>query len=222
MNRYLQTGRNITLGDDQFYQAWEQDISNIQRTYQRLSQDQITHFLDLVFTDQASFYILGERKAFALSFYLYVQINALRPRVVHLKTDQSMIADTAAQVEKNDILLTFDLRRYLEVNLKMTQAFKSAGGKVVVISDSPISPSARLADILFIIESNGVSLFDSYTAGFSLINALLVQVSRLSGDYVRQRYENLERSYRRFEVFSSQEILPDPDQLSPIVKPHEE
>lgn len=214
LDRYLQKGRKAAQGNDQFYQAWELDISNIQRTYQGLSQDQVDLFMDLVFTDQACIYILGERKAFALSFYLYVQINALRPRVVLVKTDQSMIADSAAQIGKNDILITFDLRRYLKVNLKLTQTFKSAGAQVVVIGDSPISPSAKLADILFLIESKGLSLFDSYTAGFTLINALLVQISRLSGDYVLQRYENLERSYRRFEVFSSQEMKPDLEQLS--------
>lgn len=214
LDRYHQKDSASVMGDDLFDQTWEVDISNIQRTYQGLNREQIATFMDMVFANDVGIYILGERKAFVLAFYLYVQLNALRPNVVQLKTDQSLIADTAVKVKADDCLILFDFRRYLNVNYMLARAFKDVGGKVAVIGDSPISPSAKLADALFVVETNGVSIFDSYTSCLTLINALLTLITRRSGDYVRQRYENLERLYRQFDIFSNQEIKTNITRLS--------
>jgi DNA-binding MurR/RpiR family transcriptional regulator len=111
------------------------------------------------------------------------------------------------------VLVVFDFRRYPKVNIKLTEIFRDVGANVVAIGDSPISPSAKLAEVLFLVESKGAGIFDSYTAGFTLINALMAAVTRRSGEYVRQRYETLERYYSRFEIFSGQELNPKINRL---------
>jgi DNA-binding MurR/RpiR family transcriptional regulator len=109
------------------------------------------------------------------------------------------------KVRPGDVLIVLDFRRYPKVNLRLSEIFKEVGGRIVVIGDSPISPSIKLADALFLVESKGVSLFDSYTAGFTLINSLLAAVTQRRGEYVRRRYEALEDYYSRFEIFSGDE-----------------
>ena len=154
-----------------------------------------------------SVYIIGERKMFALSFYFYVQLNSLHPNVIHVKTDQSLIADTVVKVQPEDVLIAFDFRRYPKVNIKLAEVFRTIGCKVVVIADSPISPSAKFADIVFLVETKGISIFDSYTAGFTLINSLVAEITQCSGDYVRQKYEKLEKYYSQFEIFTQHKDL---------------
>ena len=173
LDRYHQKGTEPSTGDKLFDQAWDLDVSNIQHTYQGLSQDNISRLVDLLSEGQAStVYIAGERKTFALSYYMYVQLNSIHPSVVHVKTDQSLIADTMVKVRSEDVLIVFDFRRYPKANVKLVEIFKTVGGKIAVIGDSPISPSAKLADTFFLVESKGVSVFDSYTAGFTLIKFL--------------------------------------------------
>jgi len=223
LDRYHQKGAEPAARDNLFDQAWDIDISNIQHTYQGLSQDNIDCFVDLLSNGQAStIYIIGERKTFALSFYLYVQLNALHPSVVHIKTDQSLIADTVVKVRSEDILIVFDFRRYPKANLKLVEDFKAVGGKIAVIGDSPISPSAKLADIFFLVESKGVSIFDSYTAGFTLINSLLAVITQRTGDNVRQRYETLEKLYSHFDIFSSQHLTTNISRLHAPEEPGNE
>lgn len=204
LDRYHQKGLELATGDNLFDQAWDLDVSNIQRTYQGLSQDDIQYLVDLLSSKRNStIYIFGERKTFALSFYMYVQLNAIHPNVVHVTTDQSLIADIMLKVRPGDVAIVFDFRRYLKANVKLAEFFKSVGGKVVVIGDSPISFSAKLADIFFLVESKGVSVFDSYTAGFTLINSLLAIITQHNGETVRKRYESLEKLYSHFDIFSS-------------------
>lgn len=206
LDRYHQRDEGAATGDDIFDKAWNLDISNVQQTFQGISTEQIESFVNLVSDNRAAIYIIGERKTFALSFYMYVQLHALHPNAIHVKTDQSLIADTIVNVKPNDILIVFDFRRYPKVNIKLAEVFRDIGGKIIVITDSALSPSTNLADVLFIVESKGISIFDSYTAGFTLINSLLAKVTQCSGDYVRERYETLEKYYSQFEIFSSQQL----------------
>jgi DNA-binding MurR/RpiR family transcriptional regulator len=138
---------------------------------------------------------------FGLSLYLHVQLNSLHPNVIHVKTGQSLIADTIVNVQPNDVLIVFDFRRYVKVNQRLTEVFRKIGGKVIAIADSPISPSAKSADVLFLVATKGVSIFDSYTAVYFFINSLLAEVIQCSGDIVRQKYEKLEEYYKQFDIF---------------------
>ncbi len=206
LDRYHRQDEEAGRAEDLSDRAWKLDLANLQQTYQAVSRQKVESFVDLLSGNRSAIYIIGERKMFALSFYLYVQMHTLHPRVIHVKTDQSMIADVIINVKPDDVLIAFDFRRYPQVNFELARIFRRIGGKIIVIGDSVLSPSSKLADLQFVVESKGVSIFDSYTAGFALINSLLARLTQSMGDYVRERYERLEEYYRQFEIFSSQQV----------------
>ncbi len=177
------------------------DISNIQQTFQGITNADIKKFVELIHNDTNTIYIVGERKMFGLSLYMFVQLNSLHPKVIHVKTDQSLIADTIVNVLPNDVLIVFDFRRYVKVNQRLTEVFRKIGGKIIVFADSPISPSAKSADLLLLVKTKGVSIFDSYTAVYFLINALLAEVVQCRGDKIKRKYEKLEEYYKQFDIF---------------------
>jgi DNA-binding MurR/RpiR family transcriptional regulator len=205
LDRYHRRDESGEGAEDISDRAWKLDLANLQRTYQGMSRQKVELFIDLVSGSRSAIYIIGERKTFALSSYLFVQMHILHPRVIHVKTDQSMIADLIINVQPDDVLIVFDFRRYPKVNIELARIFRRIGGKIVLIGDSVLSPSSKLADLQFVVESKGVSIFDSYTAGVALINSLLARLTQSRGDYVRERYERLEEYYRQFDIFSSQQ-----------------
>jgi DNA-binding MurR/RpiR family transcriptional regulator len=202
LDRFRQQHSAADAADDLYSRAWNLDLHNLQQTYQRIPKDSVTAFVELV-PRCSAIYIIGERKMFALSFYLFIQMHALHPRVIHVKTDQFTIADRVVDAGADDLLIVFDFRRYPKVNLQLAEVFKNLGGTIVVIGDSAMSPSSKYADLMFVVESRGISIFDSYTAGFALIHSLLAGLVQSSGGSVRQRYERLEEYYRTFGIFSS-------------------
>ncbi len=201
LDRYHHEEEKSDEGNTLFDKTKDLDISNIQQTFQGISDADIKMFVDLICKNNNTVYIVGERKMFGLSLYMSVQLNTLRSKVVHIKTDQSLIADTIVNVQPNDVLIVFDFRRYVKVNQRLTDVFKKIGGKIIVIADSPISPSAKSADVLLLVKTKGVSIFDSYTAVYFLINSLLAEVIQCCGDKVKQKYEKLEEYYKQFDIF---------------------
>ncbi len=186
-----------------FDKAWDLDMANIQQTAANIDKKDVQQFVDLICSKDRTIYIVGERKMFAMSFYLYVQLNSLHPNIVHIRTDQSLIADTVAKARPEDVLILFDFRRYPKASIRLADIFRTMGCKIVVIGDSPISPSIGYADISFLVETKGVSIFDSYTPGMTLINALVAEVAQKSGDYVIAHHEKLEECYRKLELFTN-------------------
>ncbi len=202
LDRYHHNVEDVSSDNTLFDKVKDLDILNIQKTFQGIRNDDIVKITELLCDSDRTVYIVGERKMFGLSFYLYVQLSSIHPNTIHVKTDQSLIGDHIVKVQPDDILIVFDFRRYVKVNHRMTKVFRKTGGKIIVISDSPISPSSKSADVLLLVKTKGVSIFDSYTAAYFLINTLLAEVIQKSGDNVRQRYEKLEEYYKEFDIFS--------------------
>jgi len=220
LDRFHQQENKGGKGDNFFQQAWDQDIANIQKTFNGISQESVKDFITLLLSRQAStVYVIGERKMYALSYYYYIQLNAILPKVILLNTENSLIADTIISASANDILIVFDFRRYPSINLKLSNLFKKLGGTIVVIGDSPISPCTKLSDISFVVENQGTSIFDSYTAGFTLINSLMaVLIAQAPRESIRERYETLEQYYKHFEIFSSNQGSPQVSRLDTLSK----
>jgi len=61
-----------------------------------------------------------------------------------------------------------------------------------------------MATLLFLIETRGVPIFDSYTAGFALINGLISEITKRPREIMKWKYERLEKFYKQYEIFSWQ------------------
>lgn len=172
------------------------DISNINKTLGSLDDDLILAVLELLSDKAASIFIAAEKsKTHALAYYFYAQLELIRPGVGFLETDRFMIARELADAGSGDLLVVFEFRRYPKLNLDIAEAFRKRGGKVIAITDSPISPVAQVADRYVLVHTRGISIFDSYTAGFSLINFFISElVKRYRGEF-DDTYARLETLY---------------------------
>jgi DNA-binding MurR/RpiR family transcriptional regulator len=184
--------------------ALEADLFNLQQTFAALDAEAVDRFARLTAGARGAVYVLGSRKVFALAFYLYLQIVAVRPRVHLVRTDNSFEVEAAMDSGKGDVLILFDFRRYPRVHQRAAEMMKLQGVKIVGIVDSPLAPTASLADVSFRVETRGSSAFDSYTAAVGLINALVAETVRHLGRSARERCERMEAAYRHFGVWSWQ------------------
>jgi DNA-binding MurR/RpiR family transcriptional regulator len=202
LDRYDNRMKNDLLNSKLFQKVLNIDLLNLRMTFNHLKDKDIQYFIDLVENESRRVYVMGERKTFALAFYFYIQFSALRPNVFLISSEKSMIGDLLVDIHTDDIFIVFDFRRYPKINTKTAQIFNEAKANIVIFTDSPISPIARIATLVFIIGTRGVSIFDSYTAGFTLINALMAEIIEHAGDQIKERYEELEMIYKHFEIFA--------------------
>ncbi len=188
---------------DAFSGIVDLDIQNIHNTVEALKEGQLQQLVHLLSQKTRAVFLFAERsKPLCLAYYLYVQLKLVRSAVQLLDTDKSVITHALVDAGEQDILILFDFRRYCKINQEIVETFRRIGGNVVVFTDSPLSPNAQNADMVFLIDTKNPSMFDSYTAGFTLINLIIAELAETLPAEIREKYSRLEQIYSDLDIFS--------------------
>jgi DNA-binding MurR/RpiR family transcriptional regulator len=89
--------------------------------------------------------IAGGRITYALASYLATHLKMARPHVSLLAATPAHWPQALLDMDKNDVVLIFDIRRYDARMLEFAAAAKERGSRIVLITDQWISPIARVA-----------------------------------------------------------------------------
>ena len=98
-------------------------------------------------------------------------------KLIHTNSVSEMF-EQILDIGKNDVIIAISFPRYSK---RIINAVEYAGSKradVVALTDSVQSPIAEYADHLLIAQSDMASFVDSLVAPLSIINAMIVAVSR--------------------------------------------
>lgn len=151
-------------------------------------------------------YILGVRSAEALSTFLAFYFNLIFDNVTHVcVTSASEIFEQLLRVGPNDVVIGVSFPRYSKRTVKALQFAKDRGARVVAITDSPDSPLAGTAHRLLLAKSDMVSFVDSLVAPLSLVNALIVAISRVKKQELSHSLGELEHIWEEYEVYEKVE-----------------
>jgi DNA-binding MurR/RpiR family transcriptional regulator len=101
----------------------------------------------------------------------------------------------------NDVMIAISFPRYSKRIVNAVEYAHNAGADVISLTDSHQSPIAGVADQLLLARSDLVSFVDSLVAPLSIINAIIVAVSRKKMDDIRIRFEKLEKIWDEYEVY---------------------
>jgi DNA-binding MurR/RpiR family transcriptional regulator len=184
------------------------DLRNLQETYEGVSPADLRRLIRLLQDRRRAVYVFGVRKHHSLAYYAFLQLNGIREDVFLVPTGNYLAADILARLRPQDVVWLFDFRRYPRLGAKVAEHSARAGAAVVLFTDSTLAPLARMAELKFIVATRGTSWFDSYTAGVSLVNAILAEYIRSVGKSARERYAVRERLFHHFEIFTGHEGLP--------------
>jgi DNA-binding MurR/RpiR family transcriptional regulator len=186
------------------------DLRNLQEIFDGVSATDMRRLIRLLSDRRRAVYIFGARKHYTLAYYAFLQLSGIREDVFLTPTGNYFVADVLARLRPRDVVWLFDFRRYPRLGVKVAEYGAQVGAPLVLFTDSSLAPLVRFAELKFIVATRGASWFDSYTAGVSLVNAVLTEFIRSVGSSARERYAVRERLFRHFEIFTSHEELPTP------------
>jgi DNA-binding MurR/RpiR family transcriptional regulator len=125
----------------------------------------------------STIYLLGQRRAFPVSTYLAYALAKLGVRAILIDNVGSMGVEQAANVAPGDVLIAISFAPYTPFTVETTREIAARGAKVVVITDSPLSPLAGCADVRFEVAENDFGSFRSLSATFCLAITLAVALA---------------------------------------------
>ena len=114
-----------------------------------------------------------------------------------------MIFDHIHNITEDDVIIGISFPRYSSRTVDALKFAKDRGAYVAALTDSMFSPIAELADSVLIARSDMASFADSLVAPLSVINALVVEVSRRKQDELTVRLHQLEQIWEEYNVYDT-------------------
>jgi len=114
----------------------------------------------------------GGRFSSFLAHYLLNHLRLLRPGCFALE-DNAQLPDRLFDVQRQDVVLLFDYRRYQSQALRVASAAKNRHARVVLFTDIYASPLRELADVVITAPVDSASAFDTLVPALAQVEALI-------------------------------------------------
>ncbi len=175
--------------------------------------DKIKHTLDEI--DRAAFataiekivaarsiYVVGVRASASLASFLGHSLSMIFDNVktVNPSTGSEMF-EQILNIGEGDVIIAISFPRYSKKIINAVDYAKHKGANVISITDSSASPIAASADQILLARSDMASFVDSLVAPLSIINAIVVAVSREKQDELTVRLRKLEELWDEYDVY---------------------
>jgi DNA-binding MurR/RpiR family transcriptional regulator len=150
----------------------DRDIENLRQLRSGLDRGQVVALANKLHTARRILVFAGDLSR-SLAKYLDYNLGTLGLNTVAALTPGEIV-HRVRHVTNKDVVIAISYGRGLQQTVEGLKDAQENGAFCVAISDTFLSPLARLADQFFVTSTEHVSYADSYVAGMALLNAVLV------------------------------------------------
>lgn len=180
----------------------ESDINKIKYTLNNLDKDAFFSSVDTILGAR-NIYIMGARSAEPVAKVLQYNLSLIFDNVRFVSPSSSAeVFEQMYSISDEDTLIAFSFPRYSTKMVSAVKFARSKGSKVIVFTDSDISPLAEHATYLLTAQSDMASFMDSLVAPISIINAIIVEITNRREKQIVERFDNLEKIWNEYDVYT--------------------
>lgn len=181
------------------------DMEKIRLTLEELDRTSFDRAVDAI-VGAKKIYIIGARSSAAIASFLAFYFNLIFENVISVAANTGSGAfESLLHVGKGDVVIGVSFPRYSSLTVQTVNFAGERGATTIAITDSEISPLARIADYTLKARSDMASFADSLVAPLSLVNALLVAVSRRTETELESTFRSLEEIWEKYDVYEKVE-----------------
>jgi DNA-binding MurR/RpiR family transcriptional regulator len=165
------------------------DIRNIERTASSISEERLLAALE-AFLEAEHIYVIGAGLSSGPVEFLVHSLKVMGFDAIAVDREGLGAAVEITQLSPQDLLIAIDLWRYARLTVNAASRAIEVGAPVITITDSIVSPLAKMSAISFEVATEGIAHSLSITALVSLLN---VFIAMLADRVPEQAYEALQR-----------------------------
>jgi len=145
-------------------------------------------------------YVVGFRGSAGLALVLGMGLRIFLPETRVIAVNVGDTAEELLSLRRGDLLIVISVLRYSGQTLEILRYAHDAKARTVAITDSPISPVARLADLVLLTRGTSPRTMASYAAIASVASALTEAVAARRGSNAGRSLRDAESLWDRFRV----------------------
>jgi DNA-binding MurR/RpiR family transcriptional regulator len=192
-----------TGGGDLIERAVSFDQANILRTFARVDPAPWDRAVQAL-SDARRVYVLGLRKSYAAAYLLGYLLQLVRDEVDDLSLGHGTLPDRLRRLGPEDAFVAVSIYRYSRDAVRALRFARRRGATTIALTDNGASPLARHAEVVFQVDTAGVSILRSVTAFVSLVQALAGGVAGRLGATTRSALLLEEEVLREFETYETE------------------
>ncbi len=179
----------------------QSDMEKIRLTLEEVDREGFDRAVDAIVSAR-KIYIIGVRSSAAIASFLSFYLNLIFEDVCLVTANTaSDIFESLLRVGEGDVVVGISFPRYSSRTVQAMRFARSRGATTVAITDSEASPLAANSTYTLKARSDMASFVDSLVAPLSMVNALLVAVSRRKNDDLARTFRTLEEIWDEYGVY---------------------
>lgn len=182
-----------------FHKVFHADMRNMEQALRMLSPEAFEAAIQAILTARQR-YIVGLRGSAPFALALGIGLRQIFHDTLILGQGVGDLADELFGLGSDDLLIAFSYTRYMAETIRCLQLAREVGAASIAITDSLVSPAARLAQVV-LVTPNPLWFMQLSAAPLSLVNALLLEVMLRTRDQAVESLEHVDAILSAFEVF---------------------
>ncbi len=181
--------------------VFRSDIERLHTTLNHLDRSEFDTAVQTILQAE-HIYIAGLRSSHVIARFLDYYFRLFLQNVTLLTSDAA--GDLYAQmihIGPGDVLISISFPRYSTMTTNISGWARDRGAAVIALTDSETSPITQTAKHTLLARSDMVSFVDSLVAPLSLVNALVVSVSRHKKQELNRALETLEGIWSDYDIY---------------------
>ncbi len=179
----------------------QSDVDRIRLTLEELDRDLFDRVVDTI-VGARRIYVVGVRSSASIASFLSFYLHLIFDSVITVPANTtSEVFESLLRVGEQDVVIGVSFPRYSSRTVQALSFARDRGAWTVGITDSDLSPLVPICTYTLKARSDMVSFVDSLVAPLSMVNALLVAVSRRMGDELSNTFQTLEGIWEEYGVY---------------------
>ena len=200
VDRLDATAGEVETVEDVFANVLLRDVANLRSVLRDIDPAVFAGAADSL-DNAGRVFVIGLRSANCLAVFLVSALRFLSREVVHLSPGTGEMWEQIRDMGPDDVVVCFSFPRYTKVTVDVVQYASEMGAEVVAVTDSDLSPLAASARWTLTVPFEVDSFMESFTAGLSLINALVTAIAFKNRSMTIETLKEMEGSWASRGVY---------------------
>ena len=158
-----------------YAKIFQMDLQNLSETQEANSEENLNRAVKEIIRARRIGFV-GYRTSHAIAYLLYYFLSRVRKNCALLDIGGNL-TNQLINFGVRDLIVALSFPRYGRQTIEILKYGKRIGCKIIVITDTLISPASQVADIVLLAERKAATYFNSFTSAVTLVNCLAAGVS---------------------------------------------